>query len=97
MHVEQQPRAEQFARSDYVRNLLENEFFERQLTSRLIEIATEGRGAVINAWEPPEEEASEDEETETTETGAEISAVGYETAARPNAGDEADQTIGAGT
>ena len=90
--VEQQRRAEQFARSDYVRNLLETEFFERQLTNRLIEIATEGRGAVINAWEPPVEEAS----PETPEADA-VSAVGDEALAAPDADEEVSQPIGAGT
>ena len=46
-------QAEQFARSEAVRELLESEYFERRLTERLIEIATEGRGAVVNGWEPP--------------------------------------------
>jgi trigger factor len=46
-------RIEAFARSGYVRDMLQSEFFERQLTDRLIEIATDGRGAVVNGWEPP--------------------------------------------
>ena len=47
-------QAEAFYRSDYVRDVLRGEFFERHLTDRLIEIATEGRGAVLNGWVPPE-------------------------------------------
>ena len=35
--------------SDYFKNLLQNELFDRKLTDRLIEIATEGRGAVVGA------------------------------------------------
>jgi len=35
--------------SDYFRGLLENELFDRTLTERVIEIATEGRGAVTGA------------------------------------------------
>jgi trigger factor len=53
----QPEQAAQFAASDYVRTMLQNEMFDRQLTDRLIELATEGRGAVVNAWvapEPPE-------------------------------------------
>lgn len=46
-------RMQQFYQSDYFRNMLRNELFERKLTDRLIEIATEGRGAVLNAWEAP--------------------------------------------
>jgi trigger factor len=41
-----------FYRSDFVRGALQNDLFERKLFDRLIEIATEGRGAVLNAWEP---------------------------------------------
>jgi trigger factor len=51
--TERSEQAAAFARSEYVRDLLQSEYFERQLTDRLIEIATEGRGAVVNAWEPP--------------------------------------------
>lgn len=35
--------------SDYFRGLLENELFDRMLTDRVINIATEGRGAVTGA------------------------------------------------
>ena len=58
----QPEQAAQFAASDYVRTMLQNEMFDRQLTDRLIELATEGRGAVVNAWVAPEP----DEVTETT-------------------------------
>jgi trigger factor len=70
----QQPQqAEQFARSTYVRGMLQSELFERQLTDRLIEIATEGRGAVINAWTPPAEAAgaAKSDEVGTTPVGDE--------------------------
>lgn len=43
----------------YLRSAVRNELFDRQLTERLIEIATEGRGAVVNGWEPPAEEPAE--------------------------------------
>lgn len=43
--------------SGYVRNLLETELFERKLMDRIIEIATEGRGAFTPPEEP--EEAAE--------------------------------------
>jgi trigger factor len=56
---EQPQQAEAFARSDYVRGMLQSELFERQLTDRLVEIATEGRGAVVNAWTTPVSEPSE--------------------------------------
>jgi trigger factor len=46
-------RAAAFVRSEQLRDRLESDFYERRLTERLIEIATEGRGAVLNAWSPP--------------------------------------------
>jgi trigger factor len=58
---QQSQQAEAFARSSRVRNLLESELFERQLTDRLIDLATEGRGAVVNGWEPPASESAESE------------------------------------
>jgi trigger factor len=42
--------------SDYFRNVLRNDLFERKLTDRIIEIATEGKGAAINAYVAPEPE-----------------------------------------
>jgi trigger factor len=63
---ERAPQAEKFARSDYVRSLLETEIFERQLTDRLIELATDGRGAVVNGWEPPAEPDAEETEPDDT-------------------------------
>jgi trigger factor len=46
----------------YLRGMLRNDLFDRQLTDRLIEIATEGRGATINGWT---EDSVKAEETET--------------------------------
>jgi trigger factor len=56
---EQPQQAEAFARSDYVRGMLQSELFEQQLTNRLVDIATEGQGAVVNAWLAPVSEPSE--------------------------------------
>jgi len=56
----QAQRMRDIYKSDYFRNMLRNELFERTLTDRLIEIATEGRGAVLNAYVAPEP-ALEDE------------------------------------
>ncbi|MEJ7900238.1 MAG: trigger factor [Thermomicrobiales bacterium] len=50
----QAARMAQFYQSDYFRSMLRNELFERKLTDRLIDIATEGRGAVLNAYVAPE-------------------------------------------
>ena len=58
--------------------MLQSELFERQLTDRLVEIATEGRGAVVNAWTAPVTEPSES------------LAAGEETPAGDEDGSEAD-------
>jgi trigger factor len=76
--AEQPQQAEAFARSDYVRGMLQSELFERQLTDRLVEIATDGQGAVVNAWVAPETDQSES------------SVVGEETVAADDGGSEAD-------
>lgn len=47
-------RMNQFYQSDYFRNMLRNQLFERKLTDRLVEIATEGNGAVLNGYVAPE-------------------------------------------
>ncbi len=52
--IDQAARMAQFYRSDYFRQMLRNELFERKLSDRLIEIATEGQGAVLNAYVAPE-------------------------------------------
>ena len=75
---EQPQQAEAFARSDYVRGMLQSELFERQLTDRLVEIATDGQGAVVNAWVAPETDQSES------------SVVGEEIVAADDGGSEAD-------
>jgi trigger factor len=51
-------QAEAFFRSDYVRDSLRGELFDRKLQDRLLELATEGRGAVLNGWVPPAPEDS---------------------------------------
>lgn len=68
----QQPKqAEAFARSPQLRDMLQSELFERQLTERLIELATEGRGAVVNAWVPPVAEANGEDNSDTESSAAE--------------------------
>jgi trigger factor len=64
-------RMAQFYQSDYFRNMLKNQLFERKLTDRLIEVATEGKGAVINGFVAPEPVADIEvavEDTASTET-----------------------------
>jgi trigger factor len=54
-------RVREMYRGDYFRNMLKNDLFDQKLTDRLIELATEGKGAVLNAWEPAEPVATEAE------------------------------------
>jgi trigger factor len=53
---EQSQRMREMYQSDYFRNMVRSEVFDRKLTDHIIEIATEGKGAVTNGWEPPTEE-----------------------------------------
>jgi trigger factor len=50
----QSARMAELYRSDYFKNMLRNQLYEQKLTDRLIEIATEGQGAVLNAYVAPE-------------------------------------------
>lgn len=54
--VDRARRMREVYQGDYFKNVLKNDLFERQLTNRVIEMATEGKGAVLNAWEPTEGE-----------------------------------------
>ena len=66
------PNAERMRRlyaSDYFRRILRNDLFERRITDRLIEIATEGRGAVLNGWVEPDPEPEDPEAEAQPATG----------------------------
>lgn len=92
---EQQTRMREVYRSDYFRNMLRNELLDRKLTDHLIEIATEGRGAVLNGWvapEPPEETVAEDAAALAAEPGDEPS-----TTAGTGGPDPEDATAPVGT
>lgn len=56
--AEQQQRLREMYRSDYFKNMIRNDLLDRKLTDHLIEIATEGKGAVLNGWEPKEDGAT---------------------------------------
>jgi trigger factor len=95
---ERPQQAEQFARSDYVRDMLQSEYFDRRLTDRLIEIVTEGRGAVVNGWEPPAAEADAESETASdAANGAEPEAeASSQAATSASSSATAAETTGAG-
>jgi trigger factor len=72
----QQPKqAESFARSDYLRSMLQSEMFDRQLTDRIIDLATDGRGAVLNPWTAPETSTEEATNAVADEPAAEAPVV----------------------
>jgi len=80
-------RIEELYRSDYFRDILRNDLFERRLSDRLIEIATGGRGAVLNGWVEPEpvaEPAPTAAEAEVATAGAAV--VDAASAEAPSAG-----------
>lgn len=56
---EQANRMREIYRSDYFRNMVTNELFDRKLTDHLIDLATEGKGAVVNGWVAPEPVAAD--------------------------------------
>jgi trigger factor len=43
-----------YSKEGYFRKMLRDDLFDRKLTDRLVEIATEGRGAVINGFVEPD-------------------------------------------
>jgi len=85
--------------SEYFRGLLENELFDRKLTERLIEIATEGRGAVTGAGaealqkalEPPA--LLEPREQETAADGEDHAELAAEKAADETGETAAEETV----
>jgi trigger factor len=65
---------EVYRTSDYLRSSVRNDLFDRRLTDRLIDLATDGRGAVVNGWTPPppaEPAAATADEGATIEASAE--------------------------
>jgi trigger factor len=68
------PNAEQmrsvYSGDRYMRTVLRNDLFDRRLTDRLIEIATEGRGAVLNGYVAPE--SSGESSPDVIEASAEV-------------------------
>ena len=67
--AENSAQMRQFYQSNYIRTMLENEVFERKLMDRIIDIATEGRGAA-DPPEEPEEPATIVNENEEEATAA---------------------------
>jgi trigger factor len=54
--AENADRLRELYSGNYFRNMLRNDLYDRRLTDRLIEHATENRGAVANPWIAPEPE-----------------------------------------
>ncbi len=83
-------RMAQFFQSDYYRSMLQNELQQRKVTDRLIEIATEGRGAVLNGWSAPDPADDEAVDLVEVEASAEADVFDTETATDAVAPDEAE-------
>ena len=82
---ERAKRLREVYNSDYFRNVLRNDMFEKKLTDRLIEIATEGRGAVLNGFVQPEASATTSDDAADENASADADA---EEPAAEVAGDE---------
>jgi trigger factor len=61
---------------DQFRSMLRGDLFERRLTDRIVEIVTEGRGAVTNGWVAPEPVADETADDDATSATAAADANG---------------------
>ncbi len=80
---------EAYTSNAYLRSSLRNDLYDQRLTDRLIEIATEGKGAVINAFVPPAIEEAETAESPAAEAGdAASGGESSEADARENAANE---------
>ncbi|MCA9832718.1 MAG: trigger factor [Thermomicrobiales bacterium] len=66
--VERANRMREVYNGDYFRNVLKNDLYERTLTDRIIDIATEGQGAVLNGWVPTESSEESEAASETKPT-----------------------------
>lgn len=77
---------EAYLKNNYLRLALRNDLFDQRLTDRLIEIATQGKGAVINGYVAPEPAEAEVEAADSAEVAGEDSDAAAEktgTALRP--------------
>jgi trigger factor len=96
-------RLRELYQGEYFRNILRNDLFERKLTDRILEIATEGKGAVLNGWVAPEPtEATTATEGETAEAPEAGQAEGDDEPAKrssklPEEGEGTDWVAGDGT
>ena len=55
-----------YGKEGYFRRMLRDDLFDRKLTDRVVELATEGKGAVVNGFVEPEVTAEGDEIIEAT-------------------------------
>jgi trigger factor len=73
-----------YGKEGYFRRMLRDDLFDRKLTDRVVELATEGKGAVINGYVEPEVTAEGDEIIEVTGEVSEPMGI----AAEPEASEE---------
>jgi trigger factor len=69
----QQEALETYRNSEYLQSMIRNQLFDRRLTDRIVEIATEGRGAIVNGFELPADEAATGLEHDVTDAVEPIS------------------------
>lgn len=73
-----------YGKEGYFRRMLRDDLFDRKLTDRVVELATEGKGAVVNGFVEPEVTAEGDEIIEATGEVSEPMGI----AAEPEAAEE---------
>lgn len=71
--LERANRMREVYNSEYFRKVLRDDMFEKKLTNHLIDMATEGRGAVLNGWVQPEPSAETPASTESDENEPAVS------------------------
>jgi trigger factor len=84
---------EAYLENDYLRSALRNDLFDQRLTDRLIEIATEGKGAVTNAYVAPEPAEDDAGETGKTAIDAESADESSDDSTTPDSSDSGEARL----
>ncbi|MGH2531694.1 MAG: trigger factor [Thermomicrobiales bacterium] len=61
-------RLRELYQQGYFRGMLRNDLYDRRLTDRIIALATDGQGAVLNGWVAPEQDGKDAESLPSRET-----------------------------
>ncbi|MGE3798036.1 MAG: hypothetical protein AB7G88_09350, partial [Thermomicrobiales bacterium] len=77
--------------NDFLRSTLRNDLYVRRRSDRLIEIATEGKGAVINAFVPEDvDESAGDTSAESTASAEVESSIDDQDSSDSSSSDESE-------